>query len=336
MNTSNEFYSIFSFNFYRCYFIHMRPYLLFVSAIGGLSGMAIAENINPSGFSFWAAFFCFFLAYGFGQALTDCFQMDTDAISSPYRPLVLKQISPKTTMAVSFIGLILIATTLLILNTSNLILLILSVFGLATYTYFKKNFWWAGPFYNGGIVMLLPFLGIISFDKSISFSNFSTLLQNPPLVTLALMTLFSYANFVLMGYLKDISADKATNYHTFPVVFGWDKTVWVGDLFAFLSSVFALRLIILNGHTSSNLWAIIFFIVATIIALAGQLHAHFTSNKSEHNSSFAIAATVRSYLLWHISAIASVRPSWEWALTLFIFYIFFEVVLLIRPSKVQI
>jgi hypothetical protein len=30
------------------------------------------------------AFFPFLLSYGLGQALTDCFQMDTDRISSPY------------------------------------------------------------------------------------------------------------------------------------------------------------------------------------------------------------------------------------------------------------
>jgi len=32
---------------------------------------------------------------------------------------------------------------------------------------------------------------------------------------------FGYANFVVMGYFKDISADRATGYRTFPVTFGW-------------------------------------------------------------------------------------------------------------------
>ena len=33
-------------------------------------------------------------------------------------------------------------------------------------------------------------------------------------------TFFGYANFVLAGYFKDIEADRATGYRTFPVVFG--------------------------------------------------------------------------------------------------------------------
>ena len=35
-----------------------------------------------------------------------------------------------------------------------------------------------------------------------------------------LAVFFGYANFVLAGYFKDVDADRATGYHTLPVVFG--------------------------------------------------------------------------------------------------------------------
>jgi len=52
----------------------------------GLVGLAFAPDLPPG--RVLLAFVPLFLSYGFGQALTDCFQIDTDAVSAPYRPLV--------------------------------------------------------------------------------------------------------------------------------------------------------------------------------------------------------------------------------------------------------
>ena len=41
----------------------------------------------PTRLSHSSAFVASFLAYGFGQALTDWFRRDTDRLSAPYRPL---------------------------------------------------------------------------------------------------------------------------------------------------------------------------------------------------------------------------------------------------------
>ena len=69
----------------------MRPYLLFVSGASGLVGLALADSLV--GPSLLVAALPFFLSYGLGQAITDTFQTDTDALSSPYRPLVRGAIS---------------------------------------------------------------------------------------------------------------------------------------------------------------------------------------------------------------------------------------------------
>src|ERR1041384_2446013 len=71
--------------FIHGYAVTMRPYLLFVSGITGLAGAAFSPAISAGALGGIA--FASFFSYGFGQALTDCFQIDTDSISSPYRPL---------------------------------------------------------------------------------------------------------------------------------------------------------------------------------------------------------------------------------------------------------
>ena len=93
-----------SLKFWKALVIHLRPYLLFVSGAAGLAGMAIVpvETIRLP--VFLMAFIPFFLGYGFGQALTDCFQVDTDSISAPYRPLSKKEISPRSLGTVSLAG----------------------------------------------------------------------------------------------------------------------------------------------------------------------------------------------------------------------------------------
>jgi 4-hydroxybenzoate polyprenyltransferase len=302
----------------------MRPYLLFVSGVCGLTGMALSNGKIFSLHTFVLAFVPYFLGYGFGQALTDCFQIDTDSISSPYRPLTQKVVSPFSVAIVSIIGLVTIFSLLIYLNIYNALLGILSIIGLLTYTYFKKNYWLLGPFYNGWIVALIPIGGFLSISRT-GLSS----IYNEPLVMVVMLSLFSYAYFVLIGYLKDITADRATGYRTFPVVFGWNKTVYIGDLFAGASFIISLCFI-----PKGNIFSMFYFITASVFAFSGQMYAHFTKNKTEANSSFPIACTVRSLILWHLSVVTTYQI--HWAVFTIIFYAFFEIVLLIRPKREQI
>jgi 4-hydroxybenzoate polyprenyltransferase len=324
MSEKNKYFPVHSMKFWGAFLIHMRPYLLFVSGAAGLAGMAISPGNEKDISIFLLAFIPFFLGYGFGQALTDCFQIDTDSISAPYRPLVKGYVSPKAVGIVSLLGLLLISISLIYLNLWNILWGGMSIIGLATYTYFKKRFWFAGPPYNGWIVMLLPVMGYMALSD-VGLSG----LKDENLLVLAVMTLFSYANFVLIGYLKDISADKETNYRVFPVVFGWDKTVFVGDINVLVSVTACYWLI---GY--QDLYAFSAFALATLIAIAGQLYGHFTSNKSESSATFPVAATVRSFILWHLAVSIYFRP--DWFLFSIIFYLCYEITLFVRPAKGQI
>ena len=311
-------YPIFSFKFFKAYLIQCRPYLLFISGIAGLSGIAIAEAYSISQWRLWLTFVPLFLGYGFGQSLTDTWQTDTDSISAPYRPLSKGLISIQSVRIVSITGLVLCVIILIYLNLWNVVFGALSVFGLVTYSYFKKNFWFIGPFYNAWIVAILPIMGYISVV------NFEL---NDNLRLVFLLSFVSYTNFVLIGYLKDISADRVTGYKTFPVVFGWNRTVWVGDIIVLISSIIVILLV-------KTTLGIIVALMATILAITGQIYAHTTKVKKESNAAFPIVMTVRSFILWHISIVIDNHPNW--LIPLIIFYFIFEIILFFRPQKTQI
>lgn len=315
-------FPIYSLQFWKSYLIHMRPYLLFISGIAGVMGMAFSPNFGKFIFRDLLAFFPFFLGYGFGQALTDCFQTDTDKLSSPYRPLSQGIVSIRSILLVSLIGLMASGFIFYFLNVYSFYLSLVAVVGLGTYSWVKKNLWFAGPFYNAAIVSLLPVMGFLSTEGEGYTVDFNNLLIP------VLITFFSYTSFVLIGYLKDIEADSATGYKTFPVVFGWDLTVLVGDFIAMISLVL-LWLII-----DFEFWPLLFAIVGTMITLIGQVHAHLTKEKNEIGAQVPIISTVRAFILFHESIILS-KDETLWGIAM-LYYLLFELVLFFRPSKNQI
>ena len=113
----------------------------------------------------------------------------------------------------SLIGLCLIGIILTAYSFMNLYLAAFATFGLATYTFFKKR-WWAGPFYNAWIVSLLCLIAYVAG------SGDAKIVLDSKFYLVLLVVFFGYANFVLTGYFKDISADRKTGYNTLLVVFG--------------------------------------------------------------------------------------------------------------------
>lgn len=296
---------------------------MFVSGISGLAGISIAGTGNFDIYEQFLAFIPLFLGYGFGQALTDCFQLDTDVISAPYRPLSKGLISVKWVMIVSLIGLFLISGILVYLNIWNILLCFLSIAGLASYSIVKKRYWFAGPLYNAWIVALLPIMGYISLTgenlKILSDTNLQELIA---------LSFFSYAHFVLIGYLKDISADRKAGYKTLPVIFGWNWAVRISTIFVVISIWLSYKI------AGDSILGLTLMIIASLIAGGGQLYAFFTKNKTELNSVIPVSSSVRGFILWHISVILTFRP--ELIFVCFFYYSFFEFSFYLRPEKKQI
>lgn len=305
----------------------MRPYLTFVSGSAGLVGMAFVENGNS--LRMVIGFIPLFLSYGFGQALTDCFQMDTDAISSPYRPLIRGIISRKEVLAVSLAGLFGSALIMAYLNLKILLLGLLAVIGLLTYTKFKRT-WWGGPPWNSWIVALLPIMGRL-VDKEYRILGF---FHSAPFLWSILAIFSGYANFVLMGYFKDISADRQTNYRTFPVVFGWRKAAIASDLLAAAAAFFAgaalFSILLLTGK--SNLPAVLIFLLTTVLSSYSQVKIHLI--KEERKTFGPITNVVRIFILYDIAILLTLKPGW--LIFMIIFYFLFELSLRLRPEVTQV
>ena len=315
-------YPLFSWKFWIAYGVQMRPYLLFVSGIAALSGIAYGGSMDAKVWQCIAVFIPLFLGYGFGQAFTDCFQTDTDQLSSPYRPLSQGVLSIRSVLIISVSGLMGIAVVLYIFNPVSFWLCMVAVLGTASYSYIKKHFWYGGPVHNAWIVALLPLMGYYALSGS-ALSEFPS-----SYFIYVAITYFSYASFVLIGYLKDIDADKATGYRTFPVVFGWDKTVLLGDGIALIT------LILFWSQKHHHSGEFLFGVAGSVILIAGQIAGHFTVEQNERGALIPIASTVRSFILFHIAIALHFQP--QWVFLLFFYYLLFEVTLYLRPSKYQI
>lgn len=317
-------------DFARSYVITMRPYLLYVSGITGIAGLALGPAIGAG--ASLAATAAFFLSYGFGQALTDCFQLDTDSLSAPYRPLVQGRLSRRQVLVVSLAGLLFCGVILIRRHPLNALFAALTVMGLTTYTYFKRR-WWGGPFYNAWIVALLVVMGYLAAAGS----GARLPIQWPSGLTGALIVaFFGYANFVLTGYYKDISADRATGYHTLPVTFGLERSAIVSDAFAILALagvvVAALPGLAPGGSPLSVLLAATLMAAGTVAATVAQIRLHRVHHEADAH--VAIVPVVHAYVLWLAGLSLLYHPTW--APALLAFYAAFAVTMARRPEREQI
>jgi 4-hydroxybenzoate polyprenyltransferase len=314
-------YSLLSREFIGGYITTMRPYLLFVSGITGIAGAAFSTATSPARIAMIAC--ASFFSYGFGQALTDCFQIDTDSISAPYRPLTRGHLSRNLVLALSIAGLTGCILTFAALNPRTLLPGFLAGIGLLTYTFFKRR-WWGGPFYNAWIVAALC---MMAFN-----CGSTTLPLRFPDALLLTAVFFGYANFVLAGYFKDISADRTTGYRTMPVVFGRKRSALASDLFAVLSFVSAGTLAVRGTHGGASLPADIFLCAGLGAGILAQCLLHRV--RSDEEAHVPIALTVHSFILL-LSGLALLhRPGWFPGLA--VFYGAFVLTLVVRPERSQI
>jgi 4-hydroxybenzoate polyprenyltransferase len=307
--------------------ITMRPYLLFVSGITGAAGMALSptSEIVPLLSVFLASFF----AYGFGQALTDCFQTDTDALSSPYRPLVAGVVSRKAILILSLAGLTACVAVFSFRNPWNLVIGAAGGAGLATYTAFKRR-WWGGPWYNAWIVAVLCLMGYLAASGRMPDAF------PPAFLPLLLAVFFGYANFVLSGYFKDIEADASTGYNTIPVVFGRSKAAVVSDVLAvgFLASSTWAAVAVLDASPRrlEHAGAVMFALPGIFTLIVAQIQLH--KNRTDNEAYAPILRVVHAYILILSALAALLRPGW--VLVLAAHYLLFVFVLSRRPEVSQI
>jgi len=312
--------------FWRGFAVTLRPYLFFVSGAAGLTGLAAAPPMAAPAFAL--AFAAFFVSYGLGQALTDVFQTDTDALSSPYRPLVRGEISRPAVFAVSLVGLLFCGVALSLLNPWNLLLAGLAVAGLTVYTPLKRRFW-AGPPCNAAVVALLPAMGFLCGEPSLKQAAAS------PLFLPAMASVFgSYAVFVLLGYLKDVEADRATGYSTVAVRFGRRAAILASAAFGAAGLAASLVLIgrarpasALSLPPGAALW-----LAGALLLAAAHVKAFAVQRDAEAFP--AIVLSVRGFLALHLGEASVLRPNLVFLAAGLL--ILFEAMLAQRPCREQV
>lgn len=286
--------------FWRGFAVTLRPYLFFVSGAAGLVGLAAAPPLPLPGFTL--ALGAFFVSYGLGQALTDVFQTDTDSLSSPYRPLVRGEISRGAVLLVSLSGLLLCGLTLALFNPWNLALAAAGVGGLAAYTPLKRR-WWGGPPCNAAVMAVLPVMGFLCAEPSPMRAITS------PILPLAVASVFaSYAVFVLLGYLKDVEADRATGYTTIAVRFGRRAAVLASGIFCALSLAASLLLLGRARWSEASRWpGVVLWLAGAILLVAAHVEALAVRRDAEAFP--AIVLSVFGFLSLHLGEASVLRPA---------------------------
>jgi 4-hydroxybenzoate polyprenyltransferase len=273
-----------------------RPYLMFVSGAAGLVGLALA---HPSSARAVPAFAALFVSYGLGQALTDVFQTDTDALSAPERPLVRGTIGKRTVLISSLLGLAACTAVIVVLAPSAIVPAVISVAMLATYTPLKRR-WWGGPPWNSAVVALLPLLGCLAGGMALAQA-----LTDSAVLAAVVSSFGTYAVFVLLGYLKDVEADRATGYNTIAVRFGRRAAVVGSAAFAgpgLLASVWLVQ-----SRLGISAGAILWAIGVCVLIVA---HLLAWRSKSDADAWPGIQASVHGFVALHLGEAALIEPKW--------------------------
>jgi 4-hydroxybenzoate polyprenyltransferase len=316
-------FAVTSGRFWRAYAVTLRPYLCFVSGAAGLAGLALTPL--PAA-PLAAAFAAFFLSYGLGQALTDVSQRDTDALSAPYRPLVRGELSAAAVACVSLAGLAGCSLVFAALDPRTLVPAAAAVAGLASYTPLKRR-WWGGPPWNSWIVALLPVIGFLCGGPAPATPR--------ALPALAVSVFGTYAVFVVLGYLKDVEADRATGYDTLPVRFGRPRAVAASAAFCAVGlagSVATLALAPAARPPGERAAAFVLWAAGVVWLVAAHVVIGRTRRDAEAHP--GIAASVRGFVALHLGEAAWLRP--ELALPGLLLVGLLEAALRARPCPEQV
>jgi 4-hydroxybenzoate polyprenyltransferase len=273
--------------------VTLRPWLMFVSGSAGAVGLALAD-VPPR--SAAVAFAALFVSYGFGQALTDVSQTDTDALSAPERPLVRGEIAPAAVLAGSLAGLGLCALLLAALSPWTLAPSLAAAGFVATYTPMKRR-WWAGPPWNSAAVALLPAAGALAggaVPRDVLGGS----------ALLAMTSVFAtYAVFVVLGYLKDVEADRATGYDTLPVRFGRRPAIVASAAVCAVGLVASALLVPHTPTPGALLWLTGAGLLVGAHVVAWNVHADADAWR-------AVAPSVTGFVALHLGEAALFQPRW--------------------------
>jgi len=240
------------------------------------------------------------------------------------------EITRAQVLAVSFVALLLIALLFALLNPWALLPAALAVAGIALYTPLKRR-WWGGPPWNSWVVAMLPLLGVLLGGGTPA----QALAERE--VWLAMGSVyFSYAVFVLLGYFKDVEADRATGYDTLVVRFGRMPAVWLSAVHAALALACSVALLRTGLKATPSGWSTL---AGGALWLAGALalalaHVRIAGTKRDQEAYPAIVLAVVGFVALHLGEATLLRPTF--AVAALLIFPLSLLALALRPEKTQV
>jgi hypothetical protein len=142
--------------------------------------------------------------------------------------------------------------------------------------------------------------------------------------------------FVLMGYFKDVTADRATGYDTIVVHFGRGPTLWVSAWHTALALACSLALVGTDAGAKFVGWP---GLVGGVLWLGGALalagaHMMIAGTSRDNEAHPAIALVVVGFVALHLGEATLLRPGF-WLASALIFPLSL-VLLARRPERTQV
>ncbi len=175
---------------------------------------------------------------------------------------------------------------------------------------------------------LLPAMGFLCAEPSPASAIAS------PLLPLAAGSVFaSYAVFVLLGYLKDVEADRATGYATIAVRFGRRAAVLASGIFCAAGLAASVLLLRRARWSEPSRWpGDALWLAGAILLVAA--HAKALAVRRDAEAYPAIALSVLGFIALHLGEASVLRPSLAPLAVLLL--VLFEATLAHRPCREQI
>lgn len=265
----------------------MRPLNLIIGAIVVVITASILNKTDH--ISVWFAALIVVICYNAAaNAINDYFDIETDRINRPNRPLVTGAVKPRTALILSIVLFIvgsIFAFTLPF--TATIIAVAIALPLMIFYSIWFKGMPLAGNF-------------TIAFILGLTFLFAGAALQD--LKTMIIPALLAFGLTIVRELVKDISdveGDRKVNLQTFPIIAGM-KNAWIlVSVFAILIGIGAIIPFVIGEY---NYWYIIFVLFGVEFPL---IITVFLSMKFS-----TITAAERAAKLLKFSTIAGVLAVW--------------------------
>lgn len=265
----------------------LRPLNLIIGVFAVIITASILKKTDQV--SVWISTLCVVFCYNAAaNALNDYFDIETDKVNRPYRPLVTGDVKPQTAL---FLAIVLFIIGTVIAFTLPLSATFIAV-AIALPLMIFYSIWFKG----------MPLIGnlIVSIILGLTFLFAAAALQNvEPMIIPALLAFGLTLARELIKDIGDVEGDRKAKLKTFPIIAGVKKAWTLVAVFAILIGIGAIIPYVMGKY---NYWYIIFVLFGVEIPL---IITVFSRMKFP-----TITAAERAAKLLKISTIAGVLAVW--------------------------